>query len=149
LYPPSLCALFFLFYFLSLFLSFFFLLLLLRPPTSTLFPYTTLFRSCSDAGSARLSPVADLLRSSLSTVLSIPRICAAIPHRTSPAKSPTVRAAMTRAIIDPQLCPHTTQRRSGRLSRTFLCRVSSSETTTRAASSPASAQMPDCMAVRP
>src|SRR5260221_14663262 len=39
------------FYFLSLFFFLFFFLMIRRPPRSTLFPYTTLFRSstCSDA----------------------------------------------------------------------------------------------------
>src|SRR2546422_11626941 len=38
----------FLFSFSTLFLSFFFFFLMIRrPPRSTLFPYTTLFRSCS------------------------------------------------------------------------------------------------------
>src|SRR5687768_17620900 len=37
----------FLFYF---FFFFFFFLMIRRPPRSTLFPYTTLFRSCSSAG---------------------------------------------------------------------------------------------------
>src|SRR2546426_6700925 len=33
-------------FFLSLFFFFFFFLMIRRPPRSTLFPYTTLFRSC-------------------------------------------------------------------------------------------------------
>src|SRR2546428_8282416 len=34
-------------------MSFFFFLMIRRPPRSTLFPYTTLFRSCRDAEVAR------------------------------------------------------------------------------------------------
>src|SRR2546422_5526630 len=33
--------------------AFFFFLMIRRPPRSTLFPYTTLFRSCHPAGAAR------------------------------------------------------------------------------------------------
>src|SRR2546429_3360076 len=40
-----LCFLFFSFFFLFLFFFFFFFLMIRRPPRSTLFPYTTLFRS--------------------------------------------------------------------------------------------------------
>src|SRR5574341_2163285 len=37
---------FFLLFFLSVLVLFFFFLMIRRPPRSTLFPYTTLFRSC-------------------------------------------------------------------------------------------------------
>src|SRR2546422_6580286 len=36
--------------------SFFFFLMIRRPPRSTLFPYTTLFRSCNNPGAARQEP---------------------------------------------------------------------------------------------
>src|SRR5690606_42113850 len=39
---------------LSIFFSFFFFLMILRPPRSTLFPYTTLFRSRQVAGPNRM-----------------------------------------------------------------------------------------------
>src|SRR2546426_8423373 len=38
--------------------SFFFFLMIRRPPRSTLFPYTTLFRSSTFSGPARRSPTA-------------------------------------------------------------------------------------------
>src|SRR5712664_4786215 len=55
---------FFFFFFISLFSSFFFFLMIRRPPRSTLFPYTTLFRTrpCgthrrrSRSGTARPTP---------------------------------------------------------------------------------------------
>src|SRR2546427_4868456 len=37
-------------------LSFFFFLMIRRPPRSTLFPYTTLFRSCLGMNADRLEP---------------------------------------------------------------------------------------------
>src|SRR5688572_33021415 len=40
----------------------FFSLILRRPPRSTLFPYTTLFRSCAHAGAARARGRDDSLR---------------------------------------------------------------------------------------
>src|SRR5215469_17362916 len=40
---------------LNIFFFFFFFLMIRRPPRSTLFPYTTLFRSCSSHRSPRLS----------------------------------------------------------------------------------------------
>src|SRR5438045_9771804 len=45
-----------LYYLPSLLLTLFFFYLLPRPPRSTLFPYTTLFRSCLTGNPARLSP---------------------------------------------------------------------------------------------
>src|SRR2546430_9250297 len=45
------CVLYFL---LTFFLFFFFFLMIRRPPRSTLFPYTTLFRSCSNPWSKPL-----------------------------------------------------------------------------------------------
>src|SRR2546429_3010737 len=44
--------------------SFFFFLMIRRPPRSTLFPYTTLFRSGSYGGLGASTPVATLLLSS-------------------------------------------------------------------------------------
>src|SRR2546427_12976382 len=44
----------------SIFVSFFFFLMIRRPPRSTLFPYTTLFRSRVFLGSAWLSAVSAL-----------------------------------------------------------------------------------------
>src|SRR3712207_9429155 len=38
-------------------LKFFFFLMIRRPPRSTLFPYTTLFRSLDTAGEVRLLPI--------------------------------------------------------------------------------------------
>src|SRR5437762_13227916 len=53
------------------FFYFFFFLMIRRPPRSTLFPYTTLFRSCFVFGSPRLEcasrPVADRLDSTRGT----------------------------------------------------------------------------------
>src|SRR6266511_5464741 len=46
--------------FFSLELSFFFFLMILRPPRSTLFPYTTLFRSPKDARARRCGCPFDL-----------------------------------------------------------------------------------------
>src|SRR2546422_5892584 len=40
----------------SLLLCFFFFLMIRRPPRSTLFPYTTLFRSCSRSVAAMVNP---------------------------------------------------------------------------------------------
>src|SRR2546427_3521930 len=37
----------------SVFISFFFFLMIRRPPRSTLFPYTTLFRSCRSSAAKR------------------------------------------------------------------------------------------------
>src|SRR2546425_7090029 len=47
----------------SLSLFFFFFLMIRRPPRSTLFPYTTLFRSTSGIGIPSLSPSRDEFRS--------------------------------------------------------------------------------------
>src|SRR5438309_11445129 len=53
-YMLSLLCIFIFFLFSCLcFFSFFFFLMIRRPPRSTLFPYTTLFRSRSSAGSWR------------------------------------------------------------------------------------------------
>src|SRR5215813_14278428 len=49
-----------LYFFGSLIIFFFFFLMIRRPPRSTLFPYTTFFRSRADAP-ARVRPVADSL----------------------------------------------------------------------------------------
>src|SRR5947208_15307233 len=50
--------------------SFLFFLMIRRPPTSTLFPYTTLFRSFSRGGERRREPtdLADLIQSVLDVV---------------------------------------------------------------------------------
>src|SRR5947208_3947702 len=50
--------------------SFLFFLMIRRPPTSTLFPYTTLFRSFSRGGERRREPtdLADLIQSVLDMV---------------------------------------------------------------------------------
>src|SRR5260221_14448219 len=54
----------FFFYFAPVFyFLFFFFLMIRRPPRSTLFPYTTLFRSCARNGSARHRVVDDAIRS--------------------------------------------------------------------------------------
>src|SRR5215216_6935900 len=45
-------SLFFIFFFFFFFFCFFFFLMIRRPPRSTLFPYTTLFRSARRAGTA-------------------------------------------------------------------------------------------------
>src|SRR2546427_1725147 len=47
---------------LSLFFFFFFFLMIRRPPRSTLFPYTTLFRSRADAGARTLTGLVTGLR---------------------------------------------------------------------------------------
>src|SRR6266567_6268434 len=53
---------FYIYYYLSLFLFFFFFLMIRRPPRSTLFPYTTLFRPspraspCAPASAGRPRP---------------------------------------------------------------------------------------------
>src|SRR5205809_8105432 len=46
-------------FFVFLLFFFFFFLMIRRPPRSTLFPYTTLFRSAADHGVAELLPLAD------------------------------------------------------------------------------------------
>src|SRR4051794_41965148 len=44
----------------SFLVVFFFFLMIRRPPTSTLFPYTTLFRSPADRAGERLRPALDV-----------------------------------------------------------------------------------------
>src|SRR2546423_4837763 len=63
-----------------LYLQFFFFLMIRRPPRSTLFPYTTLFRSCSHSHSHH-------------------RPC--LPRRASPSASPTVAAAADDGLASP------------------------------------------------
>src|SRR5256885_3129597 len=64
---------------------FFFFLMIRRPPRSTLFPYTTLFRSCRTPTSCRC-----LLRTSSSSINT-----AAASSRTSPSRSSVPRAIAT------------------------------------------------------
>src|SRR5688572_26317765 len=62
-------------YLCSLFLSFFFFLMIRRPPRSTLFPYTTLFRSRVAERDGRHVPgdVADVVGSAAAIVADGPR----------------------------------------------------------------------------
>src|SRR6266849_6247468 len=53
LYPVILIHSYYILYYIYYFISFFFFLMIRRPPRSTLFPYTTLFRSSSTSGSGR------------------------------------------------------------------------------------------------
>src|SRR5438876_12112113 len=56
-HSPFACFSFLFYIFFSLLLSFFFFLMIRRPPRSTLFPYTTLFRSrCFAGANARDKP---------------------------------------------------------------------------------------------
>src|SRR2546422_5478109 len=56
---------------------FFFFLMIRRPPRSTLFPYTTLFRSCSTAAVALSAPTPVLARASPAFSASVATLSAA------------------------------------------------------------------------
>src|SRR3712207_7365498 len=70
--------------------SHFFLLMIRRPPRSTLFPYTTLFRSrVGHAQGALLSSVDRVLFSVRSTMYDVQRSCATIVPVTPPDRKST------------------------------------------------------------
>src|SRR5438034_2343906 len=61
------------FSFFFFFFFFFFFLMIRRPPRSTLFPYTTLFRSVSSQAIRGVSPAFQLNASSMTTDFGMPR----------------------------------------------------------------------------
>src|SRR6266516_4478889 len=80
--------------FLFLYFFFFFFLMIRRPPRSTLFPYTTLFRSQARHGAGRLAARgAHLLDGVRRHVPRRTRAAGGVPRRPVPAGLPARRAA--------------------------------------------------------
>src|SRR3712207_8499342 len=89
-------------------LTLFFFLMIRRPPRSTLFPYTTLFRSDPDCAAEALAS---------------PPARAAIPpasHRSSRAKPGDVRAGSVQALLDCRSEEHTSELQSRQY---LVCRL--------------------------
>src|SRR5258707_5883766 len=93
---------------------FFFFLMIRRPPRSTLFPYTTLFRSCTPT----------MIRRTVGTATRLPNNWAprssAAPRDRLPRYSTSIRAAMHRSKRDSRSEEHTSELQSRQY---LVCRL--------------------------